>query len=186
MMANKERNGLLESDIPIDNLDELINIYRPPAIALALNILGNREDAEDVCQEMFVSAFRNMPSCPFPPMTKKWLFTILYRKCMDILRKRKRSIRLASKIRDENPAQLFHNANPDRDSQQNRKLSLSRTLLSALSNKERACLSLWANEDYTSEEIAGILCCSPSTVRVHLFKARRKIKTIMENDDVSL
>ncbi|MDI6849394.1 MAG: sigma factor-like helix-turn-helix DNA-binding protein [Candidatus Saccharicenans sp.] len=45
---------------------------------------------------------------------------------------------------------------------------------------ERTCLFLWAREGYSSEEIAGIIGCSPGTVRVHLFQARKKLKRLME------
>jgi RNA polymerase sigma-70 factor (ECF subfamily) len=55
-----------------------------------------------------------------------------------------------------------------------------------LNPKERISVCLWANEGYTSGEIASVLRCSPSTARVHLFKARRKIKTLLEEENVSL
>jgi len=53
-----------------------------------------------------------------------------------------------------------------------------------LNPKERISLVLWANDGYTSAEIAAVLDCSASTARVHLFKARKKIKTLLENANV--
>jgi RNA polymerase sigma-70 factor (ECF subfamily) len=164
----------------MEKLEEMIRTYRPPAMALALNILGNREDAEDACQEMFVSAFHELDSLPFPAGVKKWLFTILYRKCLDSLRRRRRSVRLAGRIITEDPDRLFHcddaEGNPDRS----RPRFLSKDLLAVLSDKEKAALSLWANEDYSPDEIAQVMGCSASTIRVHLFRARRKIKDKLE------
>jgi RNA polymerase sigma-70 factor (ECF subfamily) len=55
-----------------------------------------------------------------------------------------------------------------------------------LNPKERISVCLWANEGYTSDEIASVLRCAPSTARVHLFKARRKIKTLLEEGNVAL
>jgi RNA polymerase sigma-70 factor (ECF subfamily) len=63
---------------------------------------------------------------------------------------------------------------------------ISSRLLQRLNPKERLSVCLWANEGYTSDEIASVLRCSPSTARVHLFKARRKIKALLEDGNVSL
>jgi RNA polymerase sigma-70 factor (ECF subfamily) len=59
-------------------------------------------------------------------------------------------------------------------------------LLQRLNPRERISVCLWANEGYTSSEIASVLRCSPSTARVHLFKARKKLKRLLEEDNVSL
>jgi len=170
----------------IEGLEEMINTYRPPAMALALNILGNREDAEDACQEMFVSAFHRLPSLPNPSGAKKWLFTILYRKCLDMIRRRKRSTRLVWKVRNQNPSQLFHCENFEGNTNPAQHPPLPKNVLGELSEKQRAALSLWANQDYSPDEIASIMGCAAGTVRVHLFKARRKIKAMMEKDNVFL
>lgn len=58
---------------------------------------------------------------------------------------------------------------------------LSEDLLQKLSHKERTALYLWAYEGYTSDELSDVLKCSSSTARVHIFKARKKIKKILEN-----
>lgn len=165
-----------------EKLEEMINAYRPPAMAFALNILGNREDAEDACQETFASAYHDLASLPFPAGARKWLFTILYRKCLDTLRRRRRSTRLVWKITSEDPERLFHCEASAGNPASGPDAPLPKSLLRSLSEKERAVLALWANEDYSAGEIAGIIGCSASTVRVHLFRARRKIKAKMEKD----
>jgi RNA polymerase sigma-70 factor (ECF subfamily) len=59
-------------------------------------------------------------------------------------------------------------------------------LLEGLSPGEKMTLILWANEGYTGEEIASVLRCSPSTARVNLYKARKKLKAMLEGEDVAL
>lgn len=166
----------------MDKLEEIIKTYRPPAMAFALNILGNREDAEDACQEAFASVCRDLTSLPLPAGVKRWLFTILYRKCLDAIRRRRRSIRLVRKVTNENPERLFHGDDLGKDPGPGPVAALPRDLLRFLSEKERAILAFWANEDYSAGEIAGIMGCSASTVRVHLYRARRKIKDRLESD----
>ncbi len=55
-----------------------------------------------------------------------------------------------------------------------------------LTPRERAALYLWAVEGYTSQESGRVLGCSASTARVHLYKARKKVKAILEKTNVSL
>ena len=59
---------------------------------------------------------------------------------------------------------------------------LPSALLTKLSPRERTALCLWANEGCTARDISEVLECSASTARVYLFNARRKIKTLLEND----
>ena len=59
---------------------------------------------------------------------------------------------------------------------------LPSSFLKVLTPRERTALCLWANEGYTARDISEVLECSASTARVYLFNARRKIKTLLEND----
>jgi RNA polymerase sigma-70 factor, ECF subfamily len=165
----------------LERFELMMKQYRAPAMALALNVLGNREDAEDACQDTFVSAYHSLETNPLPSNLKSWILTILYRRCLDILRRRNRSFRLAQKVRTEIPRQGLKPGNSQTDPHRlPEKLALSQSMLQGLTEKERLVLSLWANEDYSFREIAGVLGCSPGTVRVHLFRARRKIKATVE------
>jgi RNA polymerase sigma-70 factor (ECF subfamily) len=170
-----------------ERFENMMLEYRPPAMALALNVLGNREDAEDACQDTFVSAYHSLESHPLPSNLKGWILTILYRRCLDILRRRQRSTRLAQRVQAQIPRRISSPCNPlGNPSSPVGKLALSQRVLQALTEKERLAISLWANEDYSTPEIAGILGCSEATARVHLFRARRKIKSMVEKGHDSL
>src|SRR5437764_11855340 len=74
---------------------ELMSRYERPVFSIALRMLRQREDAEDVTQETFVRMFRALerydPTRPF----SAWLFTITSRLSIDLLRRRKlRPLRL--------------------------------------------------------------------------------------------
>lgn len=160
---------------------KIVERYRTKALAMAMNILKNREDAEDASQEAFIQVYKNLGKFDFRRGFPNWFYSILYKRCLDRLRKRRRFVRFFHKIKAE-PSQLFvvPAANP--------RFSLldKRKLMGFLNPKERISLFLWANEGYTSGEIADVLKCSPSTARVHLFKARKKIKALLESKNVAL
>jgi RNA polymerase sigma-70 factor (ECF subfamily) len=160
---------------------QIVVKYSPSTLAIALNILGNRDDAEDACQEAFIKAYRNLDKFDPERSFKNWLYTILYRRCLDHLKRRRRSLALLKKIQTEIlPAQL---ADPPRPAQSR---ALPSRLLEVLSPKERMALCLWANEGYSAQEISNVLTCTASTARVYLFQARKKIKKILEHDNVGL
>ncbi len=159
----------------VDEFKKIMDKYRGKVVALALNILGNHEDAEDACQESFIRAFRNLDRFDTQKSFSNWLFSILYNQCFDQLRKRHRFYSFFNRARrDSSLYSVSHK------SDHSRFLPLAKNILGELSPKERAALFLWAEEGYTSEEIASVLRCSSSTARVHLFKARKKIKNRLE------
>lgn len=163
----------------VDEFRKIINKYTGKVMALALNILGNREDAEDACQDAFMLAYSNLNSFNTQKSFSNWLFTIIYNRCLDQLRKRRRFFKFFKKVERE-PGQL----SGARVSSQQEDKSFIRSVLKKLSPKERTTLFLWAVEGYTSEEIAAVLKCSPSTARVHIFKARKKAKNVLEKKNV--
>jgi RNA polymerase sigma-70 factor, ECF subfamily len=155
----------------------LVQAYGPLVLAVGLNVLGNREDAEDVFQETFIQVFRNLGRYDPDRSFKTWLLTIVYRRSLDMIRKRRRFAEFSERARFE-PEVLARNPGPDPADPQ----PLPSRFLKGLSPKERTALCLWANEGYTARDISAVLGCSASTARVTLFNARRKIKSLLEND----
>ena len=156
---------------------ELVEMYGTLVLSVALNVLGNRQDAEDVCQETFLQVFRRLDRYDRERSFKTWLLTIAYRRSLDMLRKKRRFREFSARARFE-PAVLERGGNPRPADPE----PLPSRLLESLSPRERAALCLWANDGYAAKDIAAVLACSASTARVYLFNARRKIKALLEND----
>jgi len=164
-----------------EDFKKIMDMYSPKAMAMAVNILGNRDDAEDACQDAFLHAYLNLARFDQERNFKNWLYSILYRRCLDQLRRRRRVFVLFQKLQRESSAPPSSKPDPCPGED-----GLPSQLLHLLKPKERTVLCLWANEGYTSQEIAEVLRCSASTARVHLFQARRKIKKALEKRDASL
>jgi len=130
----------------------------------------------DLCKmKIRIIALRNLRNVGF----NSWLYGIIYNQCLDKLRKRRRFYMFLNKIKRE--SFQFTNGRASTNSIHH---TFPKRVLKNLSLKERAILFLWAVEGYTSEEIGSVLKCSASTARVHLFKARKKIKAILEKENV--
>ena len=176
-------NGLIAACLQGDReaFRQIVDIYKAQVMALAMNILGNRQDAEDVCQETFIQVYRNLGRFNPQKSLKNWIFTILYRRCLDQLKKKRRFQRAFNKAKFEWPHGI-----PAGISNPGGNKRLSKEILKRLNPKERIVVSLWANEGFTAAEISGVLQCSPSTARVYLFNARKKIKSVLEKNHAAL
>jgi len=155
---------------------QIVNHYTPPLMAVAMTVLGNRQDAEDICQETFIQAYRHLSSFDTEKSLRTWLYTILYRRCLNAAKRKKIFSGILNRLKTE-PQTWTPTSDPGPEEQ----LFLPPGLYRTLSPKERTVLSLWANDGYTAHDISEVVGCSASTVRVTLFNARRKIKAFLEN-----
>ena len=110
-------------------------------LSVALNVVGNRQDAEDICQETFFQVFSRLDRYDRARSFKTWLLTIAYRRSLDMLRKKRRFSALAARARYEPAAGPLAT-----DPGQADPAPLPSKLLGTLSPRERTALTLWANE----------------------------------------
>jgi RNA polymerase sigma-70 factor (ECF subfamily) len=155
----------------------MVEAYGNLVLSVAINVVGNRQDAEDVCQETFLQVFRRLDRYDRARSFKTWLLTIAYRRSLDMVRKKKRFADFSARALFD-PAVMGRGGNPGGNDPE----PLPSALLAGLSPRERTALTLWANEGCTAKDISEVLACSASTARVYLFNARRKIKALLEND----
>ena len=107
---------------------------------------------------------------------KNWLYSIAYRKCID--RKRKEKL-LTQYIKKTKREESLSSDGKDKE----RRIDESEIfapILAHLNEKERTTISLKMGEGYSAKEIAQIINCAESTVRVYLFNAKRKLKKMLE------
>lgn len=137
--------------------------YTRSMYRLAFSYCRNREDAEDVVQEVFLKLFRQEPEFPDEQKLRSWLLKVTANTCRDLLRSPWRG-RCCSLEEAAEPAVLMKEESE---------------LLSAVLNlpaKYRGVTHLYYYEDYSVAEIAGILNVSESAVRMRLMRARKKLK----------
>ena len=155
-----------------DHFEPLVKKFRSPIIALAVNILGNYDDALDIAQETFVQAFTNLHRFDTQRNFKSWILGIAAKRCLDHLKKQKSFLNYFLK----HPKQFHLNANISTNHKTLEESETFQPLLKKMKNNERVALLLKINENYSAKEIADVLNCSESTARVHLFNAKQKLK----------
>ncbi|MGA2362972.1 MAG: RNA polymerase sigma factor [Candidatus Aminicenantales bacterium] len=192
-----------------DAFEFLVRKYQAPLLALGANILGNLEEARDVTQDIFFLAFLKLGdfdrSRSFKNRSfKNWLYAIAVHKCIDRRRRLRNFLRkvigpdgtagawvgataLRQGVDREHPpeAESSREADPDGGPAGTGLFGWRMDgLLKRLSLKERTALVLSVVDGYSAAETGRIMNCSENTVRVHLFRARAKLREyVKENGD---
>lgn len=152
----------------------LYKLYSKAMFNVCLRIVNNTGDAEDVLQESFVSAFKNLKSFKGDSAFGAWLKRIVINKSLNFLKKR--SIEATSM--DELPDV----AEDDRVDFDEGSLSVDRIkkAMGQLPEGYRMVFSLYLFEGYDHGEIGEILGISESTSKSQFNRSKKKLKEILE------
>jgi RNA polymerase sigma-70 factor (ECF subfamily) len=153
----------------------LYKLYAKAMFGVAMRILNNEAEAEDVLQEAFLDAFQKIETFKGEATFGSWLKRIVINKALNLLKKR----RLEFKDID---GQDFRD---DTDSQQeqaeteNEKISKIHQAIQSLPDGFRTVLTLYLIEDYSHKQIAEALGITESTSKSQLNRAKVKLKEIL-------
>src|ERR1700722_13897947 len=165
--------------------DALVRRYDRSVLRLALHMLGNEQDAQDVHQEAFLKAYRHLGNFRFECSFYTWLYRIVTNLCLDHLRRRK--------SRREDPATVVDSrgdemdlmanisdtrsmANPARELDRKRMGECINDALSRLTPRERTVFELKHYQGLKLRTIGEMLSTTEETAKNTLFRATRKLR----------
>jgi len=158
----------------------LVERYQNYVFTLVLRFTENREDAEEIAQDVFVKTYRSLADFRGDSKFSTWLFTITRTTCLSFLRKKKLDIQSLDNERTglqvENRESGF---NANLVEQKSRHAMLNQAI-SMLSPDDAQVLNLFYKGEQTLEEIGKIIRLDPNTVKVKLHRARQRLKEKME------
>ncbi|WP_420175846.1 RNA polymerase sigma factor SigE [Luteococcus sp. OSA5] len=158
--------------------EELVNDHSDQVYRLALRLTGNRPDAEDLTQDVFVRVFKSIHN--FTPGTLEgWMHRITTNLFLDGAR-RKQRIRMdpmadaSERVVGEqaSPGELYDEASMDAD---------VTAALAALAPEYRVCVVLCDIEGLSYDEIARVLDVKVGTVRSRIHRGRSQLRTALEH-----
>ncbi len=161
--------------------EELMISTQHKVVATAWRMLGNREDARDAAQEVYLRVFKYLDRYDPAQDFHGWLYRITTNVCHDAARKRRTTDEGSDWFNAPEHAHAETvGPNVQADMEAQALLAQQRALvveaLAALPEKERAALVLRDLEGLSTEEVARILRSRPVTVRSQISSARTKIK----------
>ncbi|HET6996647.1 MAG TPA: sigma-70 family RNA polymerase sigma factor [Chitinophagaceae bacterium] len=159
---------------------ELVTRYQNYVFTLALRFTKNREDAEEVSQDIFIKAYRALADFKGNSKFSTWLYTIVNNTCITFLRKKKLQTHSLDKegvfeVADSQDSGLRAN-----QVEQKSKIAMVNNAIKMLGADDAEIITLFYKSEQSLEEIAEILGLETNTAKVRLHRARTRLKEKMQ------
>lgn len=165
--------------------EELVRQYDQAVLRLALHLTGSEQDAQDIYQDAFLKAYRNMGSFRFECSFYTWIYRIVTNLCLDHLRKRKvrkedspvavdgegEQYDVLERVADARPG-----SDPERDLMRRELGSRIHRALEKLSARERMVFELKHYQGLKLRTIGEMLGTTEETAKNTLFRATQKLR----------
>jgi RNA polymerase sigma-70 factor (ECF subfamily) len=159
---------------------ELVERYRNFVFTIVLRYIQNREDAEEVSQDIFVKAFRSLADFKGASKFSTWLYTIATTSSLTFLRKKKVDVQSLDNEKIFAAADGMDGGFSANRIEHKSRVAMVNEAIRLLSPDDAQVITLFYKGEQTLEEIARIMGKEPNTVKVQLHRARTRLKEKME------
>ena len=180
--------------MPIENLTEdlkkgdiksfriLVDEHQKKVLNTCYRFVGNREDAEDLTQEVFIEVYKSISSFRGESQISTWIYRIAVTKSLDFIRKKKRKKRFAilkntfsgDTVEEDIPDN--QNLNPGSKIEEKDRIRILNEALESLPENQRAAFTLSKYDEMSYKEIAEILNTTVSSVESLIHRAKENLK----------
>lgn len=156
----------------------IVDKYKDQSCRLALQLVKNKEDAEEIVQDAFVRAFHSVHKFNRTASFSTWLFRIVYNGCIDKIRKKSITTSSLSEMTGkEFGSQIATDQSGLMRDERKKYVDIA---ISALSVEEQALVSLFYVHEKDMNEISNILNLTHGNVRKRMTRVREKLKGTLE------
>ncbi len=158
----------------VEPYDELVRRHQIKIHDLCYKMIRNYDDARDLAQETFIKAFRKINTFRGRSKFSTWLYRIAMNNCLNFLKRQRPTEQLFDEIRiakSDDPVQIFRNK---------RFREQLREAVAKLPEVQRAVFTLRTLEDFSYEEVSGILKKPVSTIKVNHHLAVKNLRNQMK------
>jgi len=181
-MADEEDRQLVEAARrgDPDAFGRLVDRYSGAIFNLALRVVGGREDAMDVTQAAFTSAWNGLGGFDTGRPFFSWLYRIALNEALNWKKRSARTVRLPEAHEVASPAD-----GPERALERRRTGARVRTALSGLEPSDRALITLRHVEGLGYDSMAEALDLSTALVKSRLFTARQRLRRLLAAESLA-
>jgi RNA polymerase sigma-70 factor (ECF subfamily) len=159
---------------------EIVERYQSKVFSIIHGIVRQRNDVEDIAQQVFTKIYFSMRNFDFRSSLITWVYKITVNECFDYLRKKKVRKLVYESDMSEDEVRRVENSETGNGRAVRADTALARRdyvvkLLERVSGEERDLLMLKEVEGYSVEEMARRLKMNENTIKVKLFRARQKL-----------
>lgn len=157
----------------------LVDRYKDLVFSLALKMVKNREEAEEVAQDTFIKVFKSLRQFKGDSKFSTWIYKVAYNTCLDRLKKNKREQHVVS-IDEFNSNQIKSLDNALDSMEDEERAQAIQDCINLLPSDDAFLLTLFYFEEQSLDEIANIVNLTANNVKVKLFRSRKKLTTILK------
>jgi len=169
----------------LEAFNQIVLFYQDRIFTLASRILGDADSAEDLAQNAFISAYRNLSSFRNGSF-RSWLYRIATNLCYDEIRRRKRHPLISLEYEDTEEERFVPAFDlpdprilPEKEYEQHELKRVIQRAIDKLDPNQRAVLVLVDLQDFDYQEAAQILGIPIGTVRSRLARARLRLRSLL-------
>ncbi len=158
----------------------LVSRYQNYVFTLTLRFTKNREDAEEVSQDIFIKAYRSLADFRGASKFSTWLYTIVNTTCITFLRKKRMEVHSLDNEKVFEVADSLDSGMRANMVEQKSRVAMVNNAIEMLNPDDAEVLTLFYKGEQSLEEIAMILGIEANTAKVRLHRARTRLKEKME------
>ena len=157
----------------------LVDRYKDLVFTLAIRMMKNREEAEEVAQDTFIKMYKSLSKFKGDSKFSTWVYRVAYNTCLDRIKKNKRKQNtVAIDEYTEHEVKTIDNA-LDKIEAKERQMAIQQCM-EELPSDDSFILTLFYFEELSLEEISKIVGLKPNNVKVKLFRSRKRLATILK------
>jgi len=158
----------------------LVEKYKHMVYTLAIRIIKDREEAEEVSQDAFVKAFKNLEKFKGDSKFSTWIYKIAYYASLDVVKRSKRFSH-SENIDDLNEGDLGNVQDALSYLHEKERKKIINDALLKLNEDERIILTLYYFEELPVKEISKVVNLSVDNIKTKLFRSRKKLATVLKH-----
>lgn len=167
---------------------EIVERHQRRASRIAFHYLRDAADADDAVQDAFIKAFSHLETYRDELPFEVWFTRILINGCLDRIKSRNRRARWMVPLESQGSssdtsasvAPAAKDPSPEAQALAAERRRQLTAALARLPERQRVVFLLSQEQGYSSREVSAMTGMKESTVRVHLFRAIRKLRTLLD------
>lgn len=171
MITIQEENALIDRILAGEErcYAELVDHYKSYAFTIALKIVNDRAEAEEVAQDAFIKAFNYLKNFNRTARFSTWLYRIVFNTAISYKRKNRIITETIENKRVENPERA--DAAIERDD----KTVFVNQALKKLNEADQLAIQLFYIKEFSLEEVADMMGQNANTIKVRIHRARQRL-----------
>jgi RNA polymerase sigma-70 factor (ECF subfamily) len=158
----------------------LVDRYKDLVFTLALRMLKNREEAEEVAQDTFIKAYKSLDKFKGDSKFSTWIYRVAYNTSLDRIKKNRKHLNNVE-INEFTAHQILSIDNALEKLELKEQAEAIQRCIDLLPSEESFLLTLYYFDDLSLDDISKIVGITANSIKVKLFRSRKKLAIILKS-----